>query len=155
MKNFEVQHTIRLYDPELIAEIGRLFDLHHREYKNKNEFLTEVLRLGVKQMNFVPPTTPTGGAIPPCAVTSDLTDEIKEIHAISTETAQYLKTQFKKLYVHVAVAEKLLAAIYNIKTSELAGTPPLAEKAEDGFFDDLPMRFEKIIVSLESRYGLR
>ena len=153
MKNFEVQHTIRLYDPELIAEIGRTFDTHHREFRNKNEFLTELLRLGVKQMNPVPPTN--NGPIPPCAAMDDLTNELKEIHAISTETAMYLKTQFKKLYVHVAVAEKLLAAIYNIKTSELAGTPPLSEKVEDGFFDELPMRFEKIIVSLESRYGLR
>ena len=156
MKNFEVQHTVRLYDPELIAEIGRLLDIHHREYKNKNEFLTELLRLGVKQMNSIPAVqSMSGGGIPPCASTDTLTDEIKEIHAISTETAQYLKTQFKKLYVHVAVAEKLLAAIYNIKTSELAGTPPLAEKVDDGFFDDLPTRFEKIIISLENRYGLR
>lgn len=155
MKNFEVQHTIRLYDPELISEIGRAFDTHHREFRNKNEFLTELLRLGVKQMNPVPPVSPVGNPIPPCATTDDLKDEIKKIQEISTETALYLKTQFKKLYVHVAVAEKLLAAIYNIKTSELAGTPPLSEKVEDGFFDDLPMRFEKIIVSLESRYGLR
>lgn len=156
MKNFEVQHTIRLYDPELIAEIGRAFDTYHRAFRNKNEFLTELLRLGVKQMNHVPPTpTNNNGPILPCAAASDLTNEIKEIHAITTETAMYLKTQFKKLYVHVAVAEKLLAAIYNIKASELAGTPPLSEKVEDGFFDDLPMRFEKIIVSLESRYGLR
>ena len=155
MKNFEVQHTIRLYDPELIAEIGRAFDAHHREFRNKNEFLTELLRLGVKQMNPVPPTPTNNGSIPPCAAADDLTNEIKEIHAITTETAMYLKTQFKKLYVHVAVTEKLLAAIYNINTSELAGTPPLSEKVEDGFFDDLPMRFEKIIVSLESRYGLR
>lgn len=154
MKNFEVQHTIRLYDPALIAEIGRAFDAHHREFRNKNEFLTELLRLGVKQMTPVPPASSESN-LPPCAAASDLTNEIKEIHAITTETAMYLKTQFKKLYVHVAVAEKLLAAIYNIKTSELAGTPPLSEKVEDGFFDELPMRFEKIIVSLESRYGLR
>jgi len=155
MKNFEVQHTIRLYDPELIADIGRLLDTHHREYRNKNEFLTQLLRLGVKQMDSVPPTPPVGGNISSCAAADTLTDEIKEIHAISTETAQYLKTQFKKLYVHVAVAEQLLAAIYNIKVGELAGTPPLSEKVEEGFFDDLPMRFEKIIVSLENRYGLR
>lgn len=155
MKNFEVQHTIRIYEPELIAEIGRAFDAHHREFRNKNEFLTEVLRHGIKDFGPAPCGKDLNLSEPSCAATDNLKDEIKKIQEISTETALYLKTQFKKLYVHVAVVEKLLAAIYNIKTSELAGTPPLSEKVEDGFFDDLPMRFEKIIVSLESRYGLR
>ena len=147
MKNFEVQHTIRIYDPELIAEIGRTFDAHHREFKNKNEFLTHLLRLGVKAMKATPPTAPSGAAVPPVAAVQAVMDELKDIRAITSETSKYLTTQFKKLYI--------LAAIYNMQLGELSGTPPLPQKVEDGFFDDLPLRFEKIIVSLENSYGLK
>lgn len=155
MKNFEVQHTVRLYDPELIAAIGRVMDSKHRDYRNKNEFLTEVIRLGIKQMKSDITTPQINDTTPNCVMIDNVLNEFKQLHNLSKDIAMYLKTQFKKTYVHIAVVEKLLAAIYNIKTSELAGTPPLAEKVDDGFFDDLPMRFEKIIVSLESRYGLR
>lgn len=154
MKNFEVQHTIRLYDPELIAAIGQAYDDHRKEFRNKNEFLTYLLRLGLKELNSPPPKTPASGAIPPCAVEA-LTDEVKAVREIVTETSKYLTTQFKKLYIHIAVAEKLLSATYNMKLGDLSGTPPIPEKVEDGFFDDLPMRFEKIILTLENRYGLR
>lgn len=155
MKNFEVQHTIRIYDPELIAEIGRTFDAHHREFKNKNEFLTHLLRLGVKAMKATPPTAPSGAAVPPVAAVQAVMDELKDIRAITSETSKYLTTQFKKLYIHISLAERLLAAIYNMQLGELSGTPPLPQKVEDGFFDDLPLRFEKIIVSLENSYGLK
>lgn len=154
MKNFEVQHTIRLYDPELIAAIGQAYDDHRKEFRNKNEFLTYLLRLGLKVLNSPPPNTPASGAIPPCALES-LADEVKSVREITGETSKYLTTQFKKLYIHIAVAEKLLSAIYNMKLGDLSGTPPIPQKVEDGFFDDLPMRFEKIILTLENRYGLR
>ena len=155
MKNFEVQHTIRLYDPELIAEIGRTYDAHRAEFRNKNEFLTELLRLGVKALNTTPPTAPAGAAVPPTAAIQAVVDELKDIRSITSETSKYLTTQFKKLYIHVAVAEKLLSSIYNMQLGNLTAEPPIPQKIEDGFFDDLPMRFEKIILSLETRYGLK
>ena len=154
MKNFEVQHTIRLYDPELIAAIGQAYDDHRKEFRNKNEFLTYLLRLGLKVLNSPPPKTPASGAMPPCSAET-LADEVKAVREIVTETSKYLTTQFKKLYIHIAIAEKLLSATYNMKLGDLSGTPPMPEKVEDGFFDDLPMRFEKIILTLENHYGLR
>ena len=153
MKNFEVQHTIRLYDPELIAEIGRTYEAHSKEFRNKNEFLTEVLRLGVKEMNSFPPKSPTGAAMPPAAF-AELMEVIGKIRENGENTQNYLTTQFKKLYVHLDVAERLLASVYAMKLGDLTGVPPLPQKVEDGFFDDLPLRFEKIILSLEKKYGL-
>ncbi len=57
--------------------------------------------------------------------------------------------------IHIAVMEKLLASLYNMKLGDLSGEPPHPRKVEDGFFDDLPLRFEKIIFTLEQRYGLK
>lgn len=153
MKNFEVQHTIRLYDTELIAAIGRTFDAHIKEFRNKNEFMTELLRLGVEAMNF-PPRTPTNSSAAPAAH-SELTEAIGKVKEIGDETGKYLTTQFKRLYIHLEIMERLISAIYNIQLGDLSGRPPLPQKVESGFFDDLPLRFEKIIFSLEQKYGLK
>lgn len=155
MKNFEVQHTIRLYDPDLIAEIGRTYEAHSIEFRNKNDFLTELLRLGVKEMNSFPPTTPATDSMLPPAMLAEITDAVSKVREISEESGQYLTTQCKKLSVHLDVIESLLASVYSMQFGQLAGEPPLPSKVADGFFDDLPLRFEKIILSLEKKYGLK
>lgn len=154
MRNFEVQHTIRLYDTELIAEIGKTYEAHSNEFRNKNEFLTELLRLGVKAMNYVPPTSPAGAAVPP-TVCAEVKEAISKILKISEETAQYISAQLKNVSIHFNVIENLLSSIYKMNLGHLTGMPPLPRKVEDGFYDDLPMRFEKLILTLETKFGLK
>lgn len=154
MKNFEVQHTIRLYDPELIAEIGHTYETHSKEFRNKNEFLTELLRLGVKTMNALPPNTPKGNMAPPTEFL-DLAEAIGRVLEESEETSRLLTAHYNKLSVHLDITRRLLSSIYNMQLGELMGEPPLPKKVSDGFFDDLPLRFEKIILSLEKKYGVK
>lgn len=117
--------------------------------------MTYLLKLGVDELMSTPPTSPAGTAVPPAASLDKLYEEVKNIESISTETGKYLTTQFKKMYVHIAVMERLLSSLYNMKLGDLSGEPPQPHKVEDGFFDDLPLRFEKIIMTLEQRYGLK
>ena len=155
MKNFEVQHTIRLYDPELIAKIGRAYDVHGKEFASKNEFMTYLLKLGVDALNATPPTTPAAAAVPPAMALDKLYEEMRKIESITDDTGKFLKVQGQKMDIHIVVMEKLLASLYNMKLGDLSGEPPHPRKVEDGFFDDLPLRFEKIIFTLEQRYGLK
>lgn len=154
MKNFEVQHTIRLYDPELIAEIGRTYEAHSKEFRNKNEFMTELLKLGVKAMNTFPPNASAGSAVPPAALL-ELTEAIGKVLEIDGEILELLKVKFKELSVHLDILKRLLSAIYNMQLGGISGQAPLPQKVADGFFDDLPLRFEKIIFSLEKKYGIK
>lgn len=149
MKNFEVQHTIRLYDTELIAAIGRAFEAHGKEFRNKNEFMTELLRLGVAAMN-TPPHTPASSAVPPAAIL-EITDAIGKVLEIDGEISELLKVKFKELSVHLDILERLLSAVYNMQLGGIEGQPPPVQKVENGFFDDLPLRFEKIIFSLQKK----
>lgn len=154
MKNIEVQHTIRLYDMELIAEIGRTFAAHSNEYRNKNEFMTELIRLGVKAMNsYSPHTTSPATSMPP-ADFAELQDNIGKVIDLTEETNKYISIQFKKLIIHLEIIERLLSSIYTMQLGELANEPPIPSKIEDGFFDDLPFRFENLIVKLKKQYGL-
>mgnify|MGYP001039142622 FL=1 len=84
-----------------------------------------------------------------------LYDEMRKIESIADETGKFLKVQGRKTDAHIAVMEKLLASLYNMNLGELSGVPPLPRKVEDGFFDDLPPRFEKIILMLEQQFGLK
>lgn len=155
MSNFEMKYTIRLYDPDLVVEIGNLYKAHSKEFRNKNEFMTCLIRLGVDTLKSKPPAAPASAAIPPIAAFDRLYDEIQKLECITDETSKYLRVQGKNMEAHIAIIEKLLASIYNIKFGELSGSPPLPRKVEDGFFDDLPPRFEKIILMLEQQFGLK
>ena len=58
MSNFEMKYTVRLYDPDLVVEIGNLYKAHSKEFRNKNEFMTCLIRLGVDALKAKPPTAP-------------------------------------------------------------------------------------------------
>ena len=117
--------------------------------------MTCLIRLGVDALNAKPPTAPASAAVPPAAALNKLYDEMRKIESITDETGKFLKGQGRKTDAHIAVIEKLLASLYNMNLGELSGAPPLPRKVEDGFFDDLPARFEKIIFSLEQQFGLK
>ena len=155
MSNFEMKYTVRLYDPDLVVEIGNLYKAHSKEFRNKNEFMTCLIRLGVDALKAKPPTAPASAAVPPAAALNKLYDEMRKIESIADETGKFLKVQGRKTDAHIAGMEKLLASLYNMNLGELSGVPPLPRKVEDGFFDDLPPRFEKIILMLEQQFGLK
>ena len=168
MSNFEMKYTIRLYDPDLVVEIGNLYKAHSKEFRNKNEFMTCLIRLGVDALNATPPTAPAAAAVPPAMALDKLYEEMRKIESITDETGKFLKVQGQKVDIetgkflkvqgqkvdiHIAVMEKLLASLYNMKLGDLSGEPPHPRKVEDGFFDDLPVRFAKIILTLEQKFG--
>ena len=117
--------------------------------------MTCLIRLGVDALKAKPPTAPASAAVPPAAALNKLYDEMRKIESIADETGKFLKVQGRKTDAHIAVMEKLLASLYNMNLGELSGVPPLPRKVEDGFFDDLPPRFEKIILMLEQQFGLK
>ena len=153
MNNFEAKYTIRIYDAELYMDIENLYQKHMREFGTKNAFMTYLIRLGIDSLNSKPPAAPASAAIPPIAALDRLYDEIQKLESISDETSKYLRVQGKNMEAHIAIMEKLLASIYNIKFGEISGSPPIPRKVEDGFFDDLPARFAKIILTLEQQIG--
>lgn len=137
MSNFEMKYTVRLYDPDLVVEIGNLYKAAQRN-SAQEEFMTCLIRLGVDALKAKPPTAPASAAVPPAAALNKLYDEMRKIESIADETGKFLKVQGRKTDAHIAVMEKLLASLYNMNLWRSFGVPPLPRKVEDGFFDDLP-----------------
>ena len=49
MKNIEVTHTLRLYDTDFVAKLGALLERVQKYYRNKNEFMTVLLKMGYER----------------------------------------------------------------------------------------------------------
>ena len=139
----EVTHTLRLYDPDFIAKLSMLLESKAKHYQNKNEFMTEIMKLGYERYI-------TAGKN-----AKDPTEAIKELHSLLEEQSLYIKTQFRHMHIGQALLRQIISSVYNMTLSLIDGKAVPPEKVEDGFFDDLPARFEKVIIKLEQQYGLK
>lgn len=157
MKNMEVTHTLRLYDPEFIAKLGGLMEQEKKHYRNRNEFLTEIVKLGyIKYLERDCDRAREKAARESGnddTLSDDSPDQNTDGYKTLLRLSECIMTQLKNLYVNQKIMHKLLSAVYNLMLKS-ADNELLEEKAEEGFFDDLPARFENIVVNLKARYGL-
>jgi len=140
MQNFEVQYTIRVYDPKLIAEIAAAYEKEAEAYGNRNEFLTEVIRDGLRAKSGKKEKTPT--------------DEKDNLYALQVKVFDYIAEQFKAVYVRLRLLETLACSTYNIALALNNGETLFAQKIESGFYDDIPARCGKIIDGMTKELGL-
>jgi hypothetical protein len=172
MKNMEVTHTLRLYDPEFVAKLGSLMEREQKYYRNKNEFMTAVMKMGYERYitagQTVPPRdgvkleynadTPNRGNKPAPDThdtPSQADDDTQRLLRIADELSVYLTAQFRHMHVAQALSRRMLSAVYSMALALVGGRAVPPEKVEDGFFDDLPARFEQVVVKLEQQYGLK
>jgi hypothetical protein len=142
MQNFEVQYTVRIYDPSLISKIAKQYESEAGKYRNKNEFFTDVIELGLDAKS------------KKTAAAKEPRDEKDDLYALLLKVFDYVSKQFKTLYAKETALERLLCAVYNIAAALNNGETLFAEKIESGFYDDLPARFEKILADIMKNLGL-
>jgi hypothetical protein len=156
MKNMEVIHTLRLYRAADIGRLGVLMDREQKHYRNKNEFLTAVLMLGCDAYaaaDAVSPVAPVESeSVPPGAI---MGADTSGIYTLLAEMNAYILLQFKALSLYHGIEQKLLSAVYRMLLSLVGGERALPSKLEQGFYDDLPARFDKIIAGLRAKAGDR
>lgn len=161
MKNFEVTHTLRFYDPEWVAKLGALMERVQKHYRNKNEFMTVLVKMGYESYIAADQKAQSRNngkaAAEPVAAADDSTDSetLKDLQNLLDELSLYVTTQFRQIQVNLSLLRRMLSSVYSMALSLSGGKAVPPEKVEDGFFDDLPARFEKIIVRLEQQYGLK
>jgi len=152
MKNLEVTHTLRLYDADFIAKLGGLMEQEKNHYRNKNDFLTAVLKMGYEAyVKAAAGAKSSAVPLPPV----DNNDDLKEIYPLLQELNKYVAAQFKKIHIDHSLSRTVMAVIYNILRSFNRDERLMPDKVDGGFYDDLPARFEKIVVNLETRFGLK
>jgi hypothetical protein len=142
MNNFEVQYTVRLYDPKLISAIAAEYEKEAHIYRNKNEFFTDVISLGLqaKTKKKQKDKTPQ--------------EEKDDLYALLLKVFDYLAVQFKTLYIKQCLLEHLTCSTYNIAVALNNNETLFSEKIESGFYDDMPSRYEKMIAGLMKKFGL-
>jgi hypothetical protein len=143
---FEVQYTIRLYDPSLISELALQYEKEATTYKNKNEFMTNIILLGLKAKK----ASASGNK----KSAQSFEDEKDDLYALLLKVFDYIAAQFKSVYVKETMLENLLCSVYHIALSLNNGESLFAEKIESGFYDNIPARFEKLLDELMKEIGL-
>ena len=136
MKEIESLHTLRLYDPGFISKLSLLMKHEQKKHRNKNEFLTALLKRGYDSY-----------------IKGDPDESINEVHPLLKDLTEYLTKQFETIYAHLSIIEKIMSANYRMLLVLMGGEKVIPSKIEDGFFDDLPARFENAISQFEKRLG--
>lgn len=157
MKNMEVLHTLRLYDSDFIMRLGLLLEREQKNYRNRNEFLTALLKNGyeaytaAKQANGATGAGKESTAPKTNAAAATLNEGYNEIYSLLSEMNQFMILQFKAISLYQEIQQKLLSAVYRTTLSLAGGEKVMPSRVEAGFFDELPARFEKIILSIKKQ----
>jgi len=158
LKDIGTTHTLRFQEPEWVAKIGTLLERTHKDYNSKNEFMTVLVKLGYEAYIAAERDAKNSGADKLSAgpyadapeTLRDIADTLKEMRGLVTELSLYMTTQFRHIHVNLALSRRMLSAVHNMTLGFAGGKAVPPEKVEDGFFDDLPVRFEEIIAKLEA-----
>lgn len=145
-QNFEVKYTLRLYEPALISELANQYEKSLNNFKNKNEFFTHIIELGLQanRKNLKTDTKKKPAAEP----------EDDDMYMLLMEIYKYTSKQFRKMYIDHNVLQGLLCSMYHLLLALNNDERLFEEKVEDGFYDDLPPRFVEMIEDLARAYGL-
>lgn len=146
MKQFETKLTVRIYDTRLIESLNTIFKLSKNRYQTKNQLLVELLERGIKDKmkDFpTPPDSPAGAsAIPPTFNNKDdITTVLKQLKETIVGVHEYNKNHIEGVLVHLKMAEKMSACIYNILVAIATDVPITKTQVEIGYMDDIPKRF--------------
>ena len=144
--SFEVQFTLRLYNPATLEELSKQLENSPVHYRNKNEFVTELVELGLKENRKKLNAKKNKLA----GVQAEENDLYSLLLSLQNHIAQHIKS----LYLNNQVFRAMLSAIYNMLLALNDDEQLIKSKIDDGFFDDLPARFEKLIADLEKFYCL-
>ena len=136
MKDIGVTHSLRIYDAELLGRLNTL--AKSGEYRNNNEFLTELLKLGYESYA-------TDGA-----GNWAVWESLKELHSLLSEAAEYLTVQSKTISLYHELCMKLLSSNHRMLLALSGGEKVLPSKVEDGFYDELPERFGELLTQVLS-----
>lgn len=144
--NFEVKYTIRFYDDATITELRRQYEKLKHLFKNKNEFITHLITIGLDvNGQSMAADTKKKPAVEP---------EEDDMYLLLMDIYKYTTRQFRKMYINQNVLEGLLSSTYHILLALNSNERLFEEKVEDGFYDDLPTRFREMIDDLTRSFGL-
>lgn len=136
---FETKLTVRLYSTTLIGKLNSIFQANPNRYQSRNQLLTELLELGVKEKLKELPDTLTQGKS--AGMSADDAAILKQLKTLIEEMQIYNRQHIGGLLAHLKMYERMASAIYNILIAISTDEPISRTQVEKGYFDDIPIRF--------------
>lgn len=143
---FEVRYTIRIYEPALIAELATIYEKAEKDYRNKNEFFTRIIELGVE--SYRQEMKKNAKKNPAAEIEDD------QVYPLLKRYFMYSNQKFTEIYITLSVIQGIISSAYNILLALHDGEKLFDEKIRDGFYDDLPPRFKDMLDDLKRAFGI-
>ena len=132
--------TLRIYDETFLIEMNNTYVLSKSRFESKNHFFITLLRLGLESyLNSI--KTPSKKI--------DLS-ELNEIKQLLFNFIDFYKRQIDISEAHFNVCEKLISSTSSMVEAIANGDSISIDDVNEGEYDDLPERLEKII--LEAKF---
>lgn len=139
MKQFETKLTVRLYSTKLVEKLNDIFHANPNRYQSRNQLLTELLELGIKEKLKELPVTPPQEKS--AGLSSEDAEILGQLKTLVEEMQVYNRQHVEGLLAHLKMSERMASAIYNILVAISTDEPVSKTQVEKGFFDDVPLRF--------------
>jgi hypothetical protein len=156
MIDFSDKLSVRIYDKSEIAKLTALMEREQAYYQSKNDFLSALLMIGCDcYIAAAKKADAEGGTDIGSARPETIRGIVKEdtgatdTYNLVKDMCDYIIMQFKGLSLYHEINQDLTASNYRMLLSLIGGEKVLPSKIEQGFFDDLPARFEAAVVSLD------
>lgn len=135
---FETKLTVRLYSTTLIGKLNAIFQANPNRYQSRNQLLTELLELGVKEkLKELPVIQQSNNA----GLSGEDTAILKQLKTLIEEMQIFNRQHIEGLLAHLKMSERMASAIYNILIAISTDEPISLTQVEKGYFDDIPLRF--------------
>lgn len=132
--------TLRIYDETFLKEMNNTYLLSKNKFESKNHYFITLLRLGLE--SYLDSMKTTSKQI-------DLS-ELIEIKQLLFNFIDIYKRQIDINEAHFKVCEKLISSTSSMVEAIANGDSISIDDVNEGEYDDLPERLEKII--LEAKF---
>lgn len=139
-QSFETKITIRIYDTTFAKEVDEAYTAAGERFESKNHFLTTLIRLGLE--SYIEEQKAKEGGLSVCNTDKN----IAEMKRLLNEFILYSRKQAEISTAHHEVCEKLAASILSVLIAISQGDDVDKEAVEDGAWENLSDRLEKIIL---------
>ena len=133
--------TLRIYDESFIRELNNIYSVSKVKFESKNHFFITIMRLGLDKYAISSHSQHIDS--------SNNSKELKQLNELFNKFIDYVKDQNDLQNAHFKICEKLMSCTMSVVESIANGDSISISAIDNGEYDELPERFEKILLEVK------
>ena len=133
--------TLRIYDESFVRELNNMYLVSKEKFESKNHFFITIMRLGLDAYA-------NSSHYQHKEAVAD-TKELIRLNDLLLKFIDYVKDQNDIHNAHFNICEKLMSCTMSVVESIANGDSISMSAIDNGEYDELPERFEKILLEVK------